>query len=89
MSHTTAISASEAVAALCRSLDPAHQSSLLEFARFLKSQEALASLDEVDEQDEAEWERHFSDPAKVANFTRWADESIAREKPRPIDSARL
>jgi hypothetical protein len=80
---------SEAVAALCRSLDPAHQSSLLEFARFLKSQEAQDSLGQVDEQDEAKWARHFSDPAKVTNFARWADESLAREKPRPIDSARL
>ena len=89
MSHTTTTSAAETVAALCSSLDPVHQSSLLEFARFLKSQEAQASLDEVDEQDEAEWDRHFGDPTKVANFARWADESVAREKPRPIDPTRL
>ena len=82
-------SKAEALAALCSSLDPAHQSSLLEFAQFLKSQEAQAALDIVDEEDEAAWERQFCDPAKVANFARWADESLAREKPRPIDPARL
>lgn len=89
MSNATSLSTPEAVAALCSSLDPAHQSSLLEFARFLKSQEAQAALDIVDEEDEAGWERHFSDPAKVANFARWADESLARDKPQPIDPARL
>lgn len=80
---------SEVVAELCRSLEPAHQSSLLEFAQFLKSQEARAALDEVDEEDEAAWDGHFNDPAKVANFARWADESLARNPPRPINPARL
>jgi len=79
----------EAVAALCSSLDPAHQSSLLEFAQFLKSQEAQTALDMVDEDDESAWEREFSDPAKVANLARWADGSVARETPQPIDPARL
>jgi hypothetical protein len=88
---TTALTPStpEAVAALCSDLDPAHQSSLLAFAQFLKSQEAQAALDIEDEEDEAAWERDFNDPAKVANFARWADESLAREKPRQLDPARL
>jgi hypothetical protein len=46
-------------------------------------------LEVVDEADEAEWDRVLGDPAKVANFARWADESLAREKPRAIDPARL
>ena len=50
---------------------------------------AQAALDVVDEEDEAAWERDFNDPAKVANLARWADESIAREKPQRIDPARL
>lgn len=77
------------MATLCSSLDPAHQSSLLAFAQFLKSQEAQTALEAVDEEDEAAWERDFNDPAKVANFARWADESLAREKPQRIDPARL
>ncbi|HEV7401888.1 MAG TPA: hypothetical protein VGO11_03145 [Chthoniobacteraceae bacterium] len=87
MSHT--VSLPEAVAELFNSLEPAHQSSLLEYAEFLKAKEVQRSLEVVDEEDEEEWDRHLSDPAKVANFARWADESLAREKPRAIDPARL
>ena len=89
MSLTMTLPTPEAVAALCRGLEPAHQSSLLEFAQFLQSQEAQAALDDVDEEDEAEWDRLLNDPAKTANFVRWADESLARSQPRPIDPARL
>ena len=89
MPDTMTRSAVEAVAEVCSGLDPAHQTSLLEFAQFLKLQEAQSALDAVDEQDEAAWERELGDPAKLANFARWADESLAREKPRPIDPARL
>jgi hypothetical protein len=87
MPHT--VSLPEAVAELCNSLEPAHQHSLLEYAEFLKAKEAQRSFEVVDERDEEEWDRQLSDPAKVANFARWADESLAREKPRPIDPARL
>lgn len=89
MPNTLTPSTPEVVAELCSSLDPARQSSLLAFAQFLKSQEAQAAFDIVDEHDEAGWERDFNDPAKVANFARWADESLAREKPRTIDPAHL
>ena len=89
MPNTLTPSTPEAVAELCSSLDATRQSSLLAFAQFLKSQEAQAALDRVDEEDEAAWERDFNDPAKSANFARWADESLAREKPQRIDPARL
>ena len=89
MSHPPDLSTPEVMAVLCRSLEPTHQSSLLDFARFLKAQEAQAALDAVDEADETGWERQFNDPAKVANFARWADESRTRDKPQPIDPARL
>ncbi|MEO7319769.1 MAG: hypothetical protein ABIZ56_12335 [Chthoniobacteraceae bacterium] len=89
MPTTPTLSTPEAVAALCRGLDAAHQLALLAFAQFLKSQEAQAALDAMDEDDEAGWEQQFSDPAKVANFARWADESLARDQPRPIDTAKL
>lgn len=89
MPNTLTPSTPEAVAELCSSLDPARQSSLLAFAQFLHSQEAQAAFDVVNEDDEAAWERDLNDPAKVANFARWADESLAREKPQRIDPARL
>lgn len=89
MSDTISPSVAEAIAALCRSLDPGHQSSLFEFAQFLKAQEAQAALNVVDEEDEAAWERELGDSAKVAKFTQWADESLARERPQPIDPAAL
>ena len=87
MSQT--VSLPEAVAELCSSLEPEHQSSLLEYAEFLKAKETQRSFEVVDEENEEEWDRQFGDPARVANFARWADESLAREKPRAIDPARL
>jgi hypothetical protein len=89
MPNTLTPSTPQAVAELCSSLDPARQSSLLAFAHFLKSQEAQAALERVDEDDESAWERDFGDPAKTAKFARWADESLAHEKPKQIDPARL
>jgi hypothetical protein len=89
MQSTTTLSTPETVAALCRSLAPSRQFSLLEFARFLKSQEAQGALDVVDEDDEAGWAADFNNPAKVENFARWADASHAAETPRPMDSAKL
>lgn len=89
MADTLTPSTPEAVAELCSRLAPARQSSLLAFAQFLKAQEAQAEFEVVDEDDEAAWARDFNDPARVANLARWADESLAREKAKPIDSARL
>ena len=56
---------------------------------FFKAQEAQAALDEVDEEDEAESDRLFNDPAKVGNFARWADKSRACSVPKPIEPSRL
>ena len=89
MPNTLTPSTPEAVAELCSRLHPARQSSLLAFAQFLKAQEAQAALEAVDEADEAAWDSEFNDPAKVANFDRWANETLTREKPRTIDPARL
>ena len=89
MPNTIALSTPDALAALCSSLDPSHQSALFAFAQFLKSQEAQAALDVVDEEDEAAWEREFSDAAKVENFAQWARQSVTHDEPRPIDPARL
>ena len=74
---------------MCRGLNPAHQSSLLAYAQFLEAKEAQAALDEMDEEDEAEWDRLLTDPARAADFARWAAESLTRSQPRPLDPARL
>ncbi|MBM3852877.1 MAG: hypothetical protein FJ399_06940 [Verrucomicrobia bacterium] len=79
MPTTLTPSTPEAVAAVCSSLKPDHQSSLLAFAQFLKAQETQAMLEAVDEADEAEWNQLLDDPTKGANFARWADECLARE----------
>jgi hypothetical protein len=89
MPNTTTLSTAEAVAALCTSLDPARQASLLDFARFLKAQEAATTFEEIDEADEAAWDREFADPVKSANLARWVDESLAEGKPRRINPAQL
>ena len=83
------ISPVESVAALISSLRPASQAALLQFAQFLKSREAAEEFAQVDEAEEDEWDKLFSDPGKVANFTRWADESRARSTPQPFDLSRL
>lgn len=89
MSQTIPFPPAEAVTELCQSLEPAHQVMLLKFAQFLKTQEAQADFEEVDEEDEAEWDKLFSDPVKTAAMARWAEESMARSRPEPIDPAQL
>jgi hypothetical protein len=89
MSQSMSLSPAESLASLCRSLLPASQETLVQFARFLKAQETASAFDAVDEEDEAEWDRLFQDDAKVAAFTREVDASMARSKPQPLDPARL
>ena len=89
MAHTAELTTAEAIASLCGTLQPDHQSSLLQFAKFLKSQEEQQSFAAVDEEDEAEWDRMLGDSARVANFERWADQSLAASTPQPIDPRRL
>ena len=87
MSHTLTIEVPDAFAEAWRSLRPASQETLVQFARFLKVQEAEAAFETVDDEDEEAWDRLFQDEQKVADFTRWADAS--RSRPQPLDPARL
>ncbi len=89
MSQTMTLPPVDSLADLFRSLRPANQATLVQFARFLKAQEAAAAFDEVDEEDEAGWARLFDDEATVAAFTRGVDASLSRSKPQPVDPARL
>ena len=83
------LSPAESLAMLCRSLRPASQDTLIQFARFLKAQETAAAFDEVDEDDEKEWGRLFEDEGKVTAFTREVDASLTRSQPQPLDPSRL
>lgn len=89
MAHTADLTTTEAIASLCVTLQPDHQSSLLQFAKFLKSQEEQQSFGAVDEEDEAEWDRMLNDPARVANFAQWADQSLSNSSLHPVDPKRL
>ncbi len=82
MSQMAETSTLEAVASLCGSLKPDHQTSLLQFARFLKSQEESSDFHDVDEEDEAEWDQLLSDPNRVTKFGQWAERSRASSLPR-------
>ena len=79
----------EVLAETWRKLPPARQSSLLDYACYLASLEDGASLHEVDEEDEAEWDRLFSDEVKMANFRRWAEKALAEPGGEPLDLNRL
>ncbi|MEO8353848.1 MAG: hypothetical protein ABI680_19145 [Chthoniobacteraceae bacterium] len=89
MSPTMTLPTPEAVAALCRDLDASRQTSLLHFAQYLSAQKAAAAFDDVDEGDESEWDQLLGDPAKTANFARWAEESLSKTTPKFIDPNRL
>lgn len=89
MPHTLTIEVPDAFAEAWRSLRPASQDTLVQFARFLKAQEVEAAFCEVDKADEAGWDQVFQDEKKVAAFTRWADDSLARSQPQPLDPSRL
>ena len=41
------------------------------------------------EAEEAEWDKVFADPAKMANFHRCADRALAEGPSEPLDLSRL
>lgn len=89
MSHTLTIEVPDAFAEAWRSLRPASQDTLVQFARFLKAQEAETAFETVDEADEAAWDVLFQDEQKVAAFSRWADASLSRSPAMLLDPACL
>ena len=89
MSHTLTIEVPDAFADAWRCLRPASQDTLVQFAQFLKSRDVQEGLDPVDEAEEAEWDKLFTDPVKMANFNRWADKALADGPSEPLDFSRL
>ena len=70
-------------------LPPARRSSLVDYAKYLAAQEPAPDLTEVDAEDEAAWSVLLEDPARTANFQRWAAASLAESPPEPLDPAKL
>ena len=68
-----------------RTLPSESQRAVLSYALFLHHQEEARRL----EADEAEWNRHFSQPDKLARFAEWARQSLVQHPPEPLDDSRL
>ena len=68
-----------------RTLPSESQRAVLSYAVFLRHQEEARRL----EADEAEWDRHFSQPDKVARFAEWARQSLEQHPAGPLDDSRL
>ena len=90
MTQTMTLSPADSLADLCRSLRPDSQTTLLQFALFLKTSDtAAAAIENVDEAEEAAWDRDFSDPRKMTAFTRWAEKALSEGPDEPLDLSRL
>lgn len=70
-----------------RGLPEEGQRAVLSYALFLRHQEE--ERQKMEAYHDAEWERLLNDPVKVANFTKWADEVFATQKPEPFDFSKL
>jgi hypothetical protein len=89
MVQTLTIEVPDTFAHAWQNLPPAGRNTLEQFARFLNAQEAEATFHSVDEEDEQAWDALFEDEQKVATFAHWADATLARSRPQPLDPARL
>ena len=68
-----------------RTLPTESQRAVLSYAMFLRHQEEARRL----EGDEAAWDRHFSQPEKMARFAEWARRSLEQSPAEPLDAPRL
>ena len=68
-----------------RTLPTEGQRAVLSYAMFLRHQEEARRLIA----DEAAWDRHFSQPDKLARFAEWARQSLAEHPAEPLDASRL
>lgn len=58
---------------------------VLSYALFLRQQEEERRLQAED----ATWNQSFNNPARMANFKTWADQSLAAGPAEPIDRLKL
>ena len=89
MSQTLNIEVPDAITEAWRILTPNRQQTLVQFAQFLKTQELAESLEPVDEAEEAEWDKLFADPEKMANLDRMVDKALAEDSSQPLDPSQL
>ena len=68
-----------------RALPSEGQRAVLSYALFLRHQEEASRT----AADDAEWERHFNQPEKMARFAEWARQSLAEHPAEPFDESRL
>ena len=68
-----------------RTLPSESQRAVLSYAMFLRHQEEARVLEE----NEAEWDRHFSRPDKIARFAEWARQSLEEHPAEPLDDTQL
>ena len=68
-----------------RTLPSESQRAVLSYAMFLRQQQEARRL----EADEAEWDRRFSQPEKLARFAAWARQSLEQHPAEPLDDSRL
>ncbi len=68
-----------------RTLPTESQRAVLSFTMFLRHQEEARRL----EGDEAEWDRHFNHPDKIARFAEWAQQSLSDHPAEAFDESRL
>jgi hypothetical protein len=89
MPHTLTIEVPDAFADAWCNLRPASRQTLVQFAQFLKSRDTAEPLQSADEEDEAEWDKRFADPVKMARFRQWGDQALAGPGDAPMDFTRL
>lgn len=77
---------SSALLATLRDLPEDSQRAVLSYAQYLQYQEALR-LSEAEH--DAEWERLFNDPVKMANFAKWADQCFENQTAELFDESKL
>ncbi len=85
MSQTLTIEVPDAFAEAWRKLPPEQQFPVIDYTSRLAAEEDQRQEAAAD----AEWDHLFSDPVKMTNFRRWAEESRARSTPQPFDESWL
>ncbi|MGZ5552153.1 MAG: hypothetical protein ACXWHF_00795 [Chthoniobacterales bacterium] len=68
-----------------RALPAEAQRAVLSYALFLRHEEEQSRVRE----DEAGWNQRFNDPERMARFARWAEQSLAKDSPEPLDYSKL
>ena len=68
-----------------RALPSEDRRAVLSYAQFLQHQEDERRI----KADEAEWDRLFNNPEKMARLEEWARQALVEHPPEPFDESRL